>query len=200
MNYQEILEALNRGETVHWKNRLYTVKCNFSKEESINDYSRDDFHRDNAPKFKRDGGLLICHENESCEGILLDGDNKISSHSENDFYISRSPSNLADIGRIIPHLYKRLMGYKSKMELTYFKDYFIRIEMGAKYFKLFACEVMPDGKVNSGRIVCFIDKNSGDIYKPATYKTPAKHARGNVDSDQYGMEAFNEDGWVIYLK
>ena len=186
MNYKQILDALNSGEIVHWKNRRYTVKYNFPNDKSNRD-------------------LIICHENESCVGILLDDNGEISHHSESDFYISRSPSNLADIGRIIPHLHKRLMGYKSRMRLTYFKDYFIRIEMGSKYFKLFACEVMDGDKTpiilsDSGRLVCFIDKTSGDIYKPASSKIPAKHARGNVDSDQYGMEAFNEDGFVIYLK
>ncbi len=32
----------------------------------------------------------------------------------------------------------------------------------------------------------FIDRTSGDIFKPASYKAPAKHARGNI---------FQPDSW-----
>lgn len=30
---------------------------------------------------------------------------------------------------------------------------------------------------------CFVDVNTGDIYKAASYKAPAKHARGNIYND-----------------
>lgn len=29
-------------------------------------------------------------------------------------------------------------------------------------------------------VLCFIDKSNGDVLKPATWKAPAKHARGNI--------------------
>lgn len=176
MKYQEILEALNRGETVHWKNRIYTVRFHLI---GINN------------------DLLICCGDLSCEGIQIK-DGEIFSHSQDDFYLDISP-DFADIGRIIPHLYKNLRDYKEKTGLTYFRDYFIRVGMGKKYFKLFACEIYPDGKTNTGRLICFVDKTTGDIYKPASYAAPAKHARGNVNSDSCGMEAFNEGGFVRYL-
>lgn len=107
--------------------------------------------------------------------------------------------DFADIGRMITHLYKRFRDYKEKNRFNYFQDYFIRVEVGKKYFKLFACEIYPDGKTNTGRLICFVDKTTGDIYKPASCAAPAKHARGNVNSDSCGMEAFNEDGFVRYL-
>jgi hypothetical protein len=31
---------------------------------------------------------------------------------------------------------------------------------------------------------CFVDKTNGDVLKPATWKAPAKHARGNVFKGQ----------------
>ena len=35
----------------------------------------------------------------------------------------------------------------------------------------------------------FIDKENGDIYKAASWKTPAKHARGNIN-DKSSWNAF----------
>ena len=49
-------------------------------------------------------------------------------------------------------------------------------------------------------IVAFVEKANGNILKPATYKVPAKHARGNINSPSCGMEAINNYGNVIYLK
>ena len=179
MKYQQILESLNRGEAIHWKNRLYDVKRQF-------------------PDNPNDNSLLIyCNSNDHSVGIPVQNE-EITDYSPEDFYLDISP-NFADIGRMIPHLYKRLKDYKEKTGLTYFQDYFVRVEMGRKYFKLFACEVSSDGKTNTGRLVCFVDKTTGDIYKPASYAAPAKHARGNVNSDTCGMEAFTEDGFVRYL-
>jgi hypothetical protein len=31
-----------------------------------------------------------------------------------------------------------------------------------------------------GSVFCFVDKASGDVLKAAGWKTPAKHARGNI--------------------
>lgn len=35
----------------------------------------------------------------------------------------------------------------------------------------------------------FVSIETGDVFKPASWKAPAKHARGNIYSDQNGMEA-----------
>lgn len=42
-----------------------------------------------------------------------------------------------------------------------------------------------------GSVSIFIDKNTGEIFKPATYAMPAKGVRGNVLSDQNGDEALD---------
>ena len=53
----------------------------------------------------------------------------------------------------------------------------------------------------SKRVFAFIDKNTGEIFKPATFRKPAAHARGNVLSEQNGMEAVTSDGIGIrYLR
>jgi len=41
---------------------------------------------------------------------------------------------------------------------------------GKKYIKIFA----------DNSLYCFIDKETGNIYKAANYSTPAKHARANL--------------------
>tara|TARA_B100000925_G_scaffold163666_1_gene123091 strand:+ start:2492 stop:2938 length:447 start_codon:yes stop_codon:yes gene_type:complete len=52
-------------------------------------------------------------------------------------------------------------------------DYDFVIESGRKYHKI----VM----VNNQRSVhAFVDKKTGELYKPAGWKSPAKHVRGNL--------------------
>jgi hypothetical protein len=38
-------------------------------------------------------------------------------------------------------------------------------------------------------VFCFVEKTTGDIFKAAGWKAPAKHKRGSIYSDQKGMEA-----------
>lgn len=45
--------------------------------------------------------------------------------------------------------------------------------------------------VREGSVIGFIDNTTGDIYKAAGWKAPAKHSRGNVNSKQNGMEAID---------
>ena len=58
---------------------------------------------------------------------------------------------------------------------------------GIKYVKLVSC--------NS--VYCFVRKSDGAILKAATYKTPAKHARGNIN-DANPLAAVTPHG-AVYL-
>ena len=57
-------------------------------------------------------------------------------------------------------------------------------QVGKKYIKVFnlqyseACEYYnrPAG-YRAGSVTAFIDKNTGEVYKPASWKAPAKHVR-----------------------
>lgn len=93
----------------------------------------------------------------------------------------------------------RLNDYKNRMGYTYFDSYSVSATEGKKYFKVFKKEEGYDWSKN-GSIVCFVDKVTGDIYKPASFSAPAKHARGNASSAQNGMEGFTAEGNVNYLK
>ena len=60
------------------------------------------------------------------------------------------------------------------------KNYTIDIAPGNKFMKL----IKTQGDHHS--VWCFVDKSTGEIFKPASFKAPAKHARGNVaDPDSY---------------
>lgn len=51
---------------------------------------------------------------------------------------------------------------------------------GRKYIKIFC----------GSHIYCFIEKSTGDIFRAASYKAPAKHARGNI---------FKPENWKEWL-
>lgn len=96
-------------------------------------------------------------------------------------------------------LTQRLNEYKTRMGLTYFREFKVNTTTGPKYTKVLGVEVDHDGKEKTRNIIAFIDNQTGDIFKPASFKAPAKHARGNVNSAQNGMEAISAAGHVVYL-
>ena len=77
-------------------------------------------------------------------------------------------------------------------------DYKFYIESGRKYHKL----IMETG-AGSRSVHAFIDKKTGDVYKPASFKAPAKHVRFNlcIISDREWLLA-NADwaGGYLYVR
>ncbi len=51
------------------------------------------------------------------------------------------------------------------------------MEFGRKYIKIVAYDLNVDGKSWSQGVHAFIDKNTGEVYKPASWKSPAKIVR-----------------------
>lgn len=41
---------------------------------------------------------------------------------------------------------------------------------------------------------CFVDRTTGDVLKAASWKTPAKHARGNIFDDANGLGSMGDNG------
>jgi hypothetical protein len=73
---------------------------------------------------------------------------------------------------------------------------------GRKYIKLIAGEKDPEtgeARANTG-VHSFVEVATGQIFKPASYKAPAKHARGNIYSDDHGAHALTDDAHVKYLR
>ena len=51
------------------------------------------------------------------------------------------------------------------------------VKVGRKYHKIIMYDLNCDGKRWSGGVHAFIDRKTGEVYKPASWKAPAKHVR-----------------------
>ena len=73
---------------------------------------------------------------------------------------------------------------------------------GRKYAKLLRTESnVETGEPQGQRCVhSFVNKATGEILKAASYSAPAKHARGNVYSDDHGAHALTDCAHVKYLR
>lgn len=71
----------------------------------------------------------------------------------------------------------------------------ITSKIGKRYAKIIRTHV-----ANNGRSVhCFVDITNGDVLKAASWKAPAKHARGNIFDEHDGLKNMNEYG-PAYLR
>jgi len=72
---------------------------------------------------------------------------------------------------------------------------------GKRYIKLVTGENDPTTgeRRPGGSVHSFVEVATGDIFKAASYKAPAKHARGNIYRGN-GAEALTDVGGVRYLK
>ena len=72
------------------------------------------------------------------------------------------------------------------------------IESGRKYHKL----IMETGS-GSRSVHAFVDKKTGDLYKPASFKAPAKHVRFNlciISDREWLLENADWAGGYLYMK
>ncbi len=71
--------------------------------------------------------------------------------------------------------------------------YKFTIQTGRKYHKI------HDGN----GVHAFVDKNTGEVYKPASYKAPAKHVRYDLRRIKQRHECFANADWAgsyLYLR
>ena len=66
----------------------------------------------------------------------------------------------------------------------------LEVQPGRKYIKV---------TKSDGGVYAFIDGNNGDILKPASWKAPAKHPRGNIFDSSGGMACMSNYG-PAYLR
>jgi hypothetical protein len=62
-----------------------------------------------------------------------------------------------------------------------------RIEEGRKYWKIIVSDY-------SRSVRAFIEKETGDIFKAATWGQPATLTRGNIFADDYGVSGMDDYG------
>ena len=77
-------------------------------------------------------------------------------------------------------------------------DYKFYIESGRKYHKL----IMETG-AGSRSVHAFVDKKTGDVYKPASFKAPAKHVRFNlciISDREWLLENADWAGGYLYMR
>jgi len=62
-------------------------------------------------------------------------------------------------------------------------------KQGSRYIKI----------IRGGSVHCFVDRTNGDVLKSASWKAPAKHARGNIFNIDNGLDCMGPYG-AAYLK
>src|ERR1035437_6758873 len=74
-------------------------------------------------------------------------------------------------------------------------------EAGSRYIRIWrrSQEIGANGKPVNSSAHAFIDRTTGDVLKPATWKAPAKHARGNIFHPDNGLDNMGPYG-PAYLK
>ena len=74
------------------------------------------------------------------------------------------------------------MGYEKFLDKFSWND-------GRKYIKI----------IRGRSVHCFVDKTNGDVLMAASYKSPAKHPRGNLFDESNGLKYMGEYG-PAYLR
>ena len=78
------------------------------------------------------------------------------------------------------------------------EPYKFYIESGRKYHKI----VMETNGQNRS-VHAFVDKKTGEVYKPASFKAPAKHVRFNLNIISSREECFQRADWAggyLYIR
>ena len=72
------------------------------------------------------------------------------------------------------------------------------IESGRKYHK-----IIMETDCGSRSVHAFVDKKTGEVYKPASFKAPAKHVRFNlllINDREWLLENADWAGGYLYMK
>ena len=86
-----------------------------------------------------------------------------------------------------------------------------KVYSGKKYYKIVQQEFETwekskyYGQYRDGSVHCFVDKNTGDVYKAASWRSPAKHIRFSLQNEADLRFLLNPDnvdwaGGYLYLR
>lgn len=105
--------------------------------------------------------------------------------------VETTPEHEAALKLFMDKLQRLITAYNIKQGLKHVGEIEIVREPGQRYDRILKNE--KNSKVGT-QIYCFVDRGTGDILKPASYKTPAKGARGNIHDESNGMKRMGPYG------
>ena len=76
----------------------------------------------------------------------------------------------------------------------------LEMEIGRKYIKVWSYLVSGGERLNGNSCFMFVDKNSGEVYKPASYKAPAKGVRYMINQLADNPEVVDPYGSFLYIR
>ena len=84
-------------------------------------------------------------------------------------------------------------------------EFMYEIRPGKKYYKVVTGHItgLAQDAPTQWSAWCFVDATTGDVYKPASWKAPAKHVRYNLfqeDSYNKALEKADPYGSWLYIK
>ena len=94
-----------------------------------------------------------------------------------------------------------LLAHFARNEFTFAVPYIeTATRRGPKYVKLWTGEKRNEnGEARINSIHAFVEISTGDIFKPASTKAPAKHKRGNIYENE-GRDCLTPAGHVAYMR
>ena len=75
----------------------------------------------------------------------------------------------------------------------------LEIEEGRKYIKIWSYLVGDEGRIRGRSCWMFVDKNTGEVYKPSSYRAPAKGVRYLITQLVNNPETCDQYGSFLYL-
>lgn len=73
-------------------------------------------------------------------------------------------------------------------------------EVGRKYVKVWSYLISDGERLRGRSCYMFVDKNTGDVYKPASYKAPAKGIRFQIDQLADNPDICDPYGSFLYVR
>jgi len=95
-----------------------------------------------------------------------------------------------------------LRNHFRRNEYTFAVPVILIAKGGRKYAKLIRSENDPvtgERRSYSESVHSFVDKATGEIFMPASFRAPAKHARGSIYRDN-GRDSMSDSASIRYLR
>tara|TARA_B100000287_G_scaffold257797_1_gene242325 strand:+ start:8786 stop:9193 length:408 start_codon:yes stop_codon:yes gene_type:complete len=131
-----------------------------------------------------------------CQAEVLNWTHTLCTVLEENYKVTSSNHHKRAIerGESVPYHVEQLESI-AKGEYNLRKSF--TVETGRKYHKI----VMTD---NQQSVHAFVDKNTGEVYKPASWKSPhTKHVRYNLLDDKSRTNCYSRADWAggyLYLR